>query len=61
MTTASKSRITNPANPTPVTALTDKEDGGYDILQGAEDIAIIHANGLVYALVTARMMMVFKS
>ena len=47
--------ITNPANPTPVTALTDKEDGGdYDILQGAEDIAIIHANDLVYALVTAR-------
>ena len=46
--------ITNPANPTPVTAITDKEDGGdYDILQGAEDIAIIHANDLVYALVTA--------
>ena len=47
--------ITNPANPTPVTAITDKENGGdYDILQGAEGIAIIHANGLVYALVTAR-------
>ena len=30
-------------------------------LEGAEDIAIIHTNDLVYALVTARMMMVFKS
>ena len=47
--------ITNPANPTPVIAIKDKENGGdYDTLQGAEDIAIINANGLVYALVTSR-------
>ena len=47
--------ITNPANPTPVIAIKDKENGGdYDTLRGAEDIAIINANGLVYALVTSR-------
>ena len=47
--------ITNPENPTLVIAIKDIESGGdYDILQEAEDIAIIHANDLVYALVTAR-------
>ena len=46
--------ITDPVNPTSVIAIKDKENGGeYDILQRAEDIAIIHANGLIYALVTA--------
>ena len=47
--------ITNPATPTPVIAIKDKESGGdYDILKGVEDIAIINTDGLVYALVTAR-------
>ena len=46
--------ITDPVNPTSVITIKDKENGGeYDILQRAEDIAIIHANGLIYALVTA--------
>ena len=46
--------ITTPENPTLVTAIKDKESGGdYDTLHGAEGIAIIHTNGLVYALVTA--------
>ena len=47
--------ITNPATPTPVIAIKDKESGGdYDTLDGAEGIAIINTDGLVYALVTAR-------
>ena len=47
--------ITNPATPTPVIAIKDKESGGdYDTLNGAEGIAIINTDGLVYALVTAR-------
>ena len=47
--------ITNPATPTPVIAIKDKESGGdYDTLDGAEGIAIINTDGLVYALVNAR-------